>query len=158
MFYTIIKPLYYHLFTIVKGDIMPKKTSININGGPLAAGFFSQETIKKSEEDSIQKEHDATPFKDDMDTDSKKSLAANKGGRPKKDGLKAEQYSLTMEPEKYEQLRVIAKKYTKGNFSSLIDLAVTTFCNVNHINLDEIKVDQEILDAYQKKQSKKKKK
>lgn len=137
---------------------MPKKPSININGGALAAGFFSQETINKSEEERSRRVVDATTSTDGEKPDNKQASAANKGGRPKKDGLKAEQYSLTMEPEKYEKLKVVAKKYTKGNFSSFIDLAVTQFCDKHDIDLDTITVDQKILDAYLEKQSRKKKK
>lgn len=83
------------------------------------------------------------------------SKAKNLGGRPKKDGLKNEQFTLTMHPELYEKLRIIAKEYTRGNFSALIDDAVKVYCSENGINLTEIEVDPNTLDIYRQKQEKK---
>lgn len=85
----------------------------------------------------------------------KNPKAKNLGGRPKKDGLKNEQFTLTMHPELYEKLRIIAKEYTRGNFSALIDDAVKVYCSKNGINLTEIEVDPNTLDIYRQKQEKK---
>lgn len=76
---------------------------------------------------------------------------------PKK-GLKNEQFSLTMNPELYEKLRIVAQEQTGGNFSALVDIAIKSYCDENKIKLDKIKVDPGILEAYRVKQDKKKSK
>jgi hypothetical protein len=87
-----------------------------------------------------------------------KEKSKNLGGRPKKSGLKNEQFSLTMNPEMYEKLKIIAAEYTRGNFSGLIDEALKSFCKEKKINLAEINVSSEILDTYKQKQERKSKK
>ena len=82
----------------------------------------------------------------------------NLGGRPKKDGLKNEQFTLTMNPETYEKLRIVAEEHTRGNFSGLIDEAIKAYCREKDINLAEIEVDPQILEMYRQKQAKKSKK
>lgn len=82
----------------------------------------------------------------------------NVGGRPQKEGLKNEQFTLTMDPELYEKLRIIAKEECRGNFSGLIDECIKSYCRENSIDLSEITVDHEILEIYRKKQEKKKSK
>ena len=82
----------------------------------------------------------------------------NIGGRPKKDGLKNEQFTLTMHPEMYEKLRILAEEHTRGNFSGLIDEAIKSFCREHDIDLSAVQVAPEILDMYKKKQEKKSKK
>ncbi len=141
----------------------------------LAAGFFSQpasedatpeesvtvveekpsetvETVeeKKTEPESIEKKK--PPKKED------EAPSKNVGGRPKKDGLKNEQFTLTMNPEKYEKLKLIADEHTNSNFSRLIDEAISAFCRERNINLADIKVDPEIIKFYKEKQDKKSKK
>lgn len=63
-----------------------------------------------------------------------------------------------MHPKLYEQLRIIAQEKTDGNFSALIENAIRTYCDVNNINLDKIKIDPSVLEAYQKKQDRKRRK
>ena len=82
----------------------------------------------------------------------------NLGGRPKKDGLKNEQFTLTMHPEMYEKLRILAEEHTRGNFSGLIDETIKSFCREHDIDLSAVQVAPEILDMYKKKQEKKRKK
>ena len=82
----------------------------------------------------------------------------NLGGRPKKDGLKNEQFTLTMHPEMYEKLRILAEEHTRGNFSGLIDEAIKSFCREHDIDLSAVQVAPEILDMCKKKQEKKAKK
>lgn len=82
----------------------------------------------------------------------------NLGGRPTKEGLKNEQFTLTMDPELYEKLRVIARAQCRGNFSALIDEAIRVYCKELNINLSDIIVDDEVLEIYRKKQEKKRSK
>lgn len=100
----------------------------------------------------VSNETSTTPADKYYDENSK---AKNLGGRPKKDGLKNEQFTLTMHPELYEKLRIIAKEYTRGNFSALIDDAVKVYCSENGIDLSKIEVDPNTLDIYRQKQEKK---
>ena len=105
---------------------------------------------KKTEPKSIEKEK---PPKEES-----KAPTKNVGGRPKKDGLKNEQFTLTMNPEKYEKLKLIADEHTNSNFSRLIDEAISAFCRERNINLADIEVDPEIIKFYKEKQDKKSKK
>ncbi len=130
----------------------------------LAAGFFSQPTtVEKPTEQIIRavKENKPTPKsveKEKPPKTEKEAPVKNLGGRPKKDGLKNEQFTLTMNPEKYEKLRIVADEYTRGNFSGLIDEAIRAFCREKEINLADIEIDPEILKIYKEKQDKKNKK
>ena len=112
----------------------------------FAAGFFSNSTTKETASEKI-----TAPAK--IITEQSKSK--NLGGRPKKTGLKNHQFTLTMNPEKYEKLRIVAKEYTNGNFSALIDEAIEVFCKKNKINLSSIEVDNKIMEVYRQKQDKK---
>ena len=126
----------------------------------IADRFFSgQQPPQPPEEDVTSKEST------DNTTDSSESsytanviTQKNLGGRPKKDGLKNEQFTLTMNPEMYEKLRIIAAEHTRGNFSGLIDEAIKSFCKERNIDLAAVNVDPEILEMYRKKQEKKSKK
>ena len=132
----------------------------------LAAGFFTQTVT--SDEPTIE----ATASADIVDNNKlipnlseersedleAKASIKNVGGRPKKAGLKNEQFTLTMDPEMYEKLRLVADEYTRGNFSGLIDEAIRSFCRERGINLAEINVAPEILAIYQKKQEEKEEK
>ena len=82
---------------------MPKKTPINIDGGALAAGFFSSE----------------------LNQEKPKS----KGGRPKKD-KKKQQYTLTMDPELYHKLRKKAEE-KNTSFSQLVTDAMIDYLDEN---------------------------
>lgn len=117
----------------VKKNAQPENTETVVSGN---TGDSNQTTAEKP-----QKKH-------------KKNL----GGRPKKEGLKNEQFTLTMHPEMYEKLKLIAADYTRGNFSALIDDAIKAYCREMHIDLNSIKVEESKLDTYRKKQEKKAKK
>lgn len=117
----------------VKKNTQPKNVEQFISGN---TGDSNQNTTEKP-----QKKH-------------KKNL----GGRPKKEGLKNEQFTLTMHPEMYEKLKLVATDYTRGNFSALIDAAIKVYCKEMHIDLTSIKVEESKLDIYRKKQEKKAKK
>ena len=124
----------------------------------VAAGFFTDTSPAKTETDKKEKPaepQDAeTPTANKTATKEKKNL----GGRPKKDGLKNEQFTLTMHPEMYEKLRILAEEHTRGNFSGLIDEAIKSFCREHDIDLSAVQVAPEILDMYKTKQEKKSKK
>lgn len=124
----------------------------------VAAGFFTDTAPAKTETD--KKEKPAEPQDAEKPTANKTATKEKKnlGGRPKKDGLKNEQFTLTMHPEMYEKLRILAEEHTRGNFSGLIDEAIKSFCREHDINLSAVQVAPEILDMYKKKQEKKSKK
>ena len=133
------------------GQKLPKDIDL---ANDVAAGFFSNPTPAETETNKTEKS--ITPSQD-----TNKPVAPEKknlGGRPKKDGLKNEQFTLTMHPEIYEKLRIIAEEYTRGNFSGLIDEAIKSFCREHNIDLSAVQVEPEIIDMYKKKQEKKRKK
>lgn len=133
------------------GKKLPKDIDL---ANDVAAGFFSNPTPAETETNKTEKS--ITPSQD-----TNKPVATEKknlGGRPKKDGLKNEQFTLTMHPEIYEKLRIIAEEYTRGNFSGLIDEAIKSFCREHNIDLSAVQVEPEIIDMYKKKQEKKRKK
>lgn len=107
----------------------------------LAAGFFTGYELENN----------------DRTNDTKSEPVKKLGGRPKKDGLKNIQFTLTMDPIIYEKLKILARNYYGGNFSKLIDNAVKSYCRENQINLNDINLDPEIIKVYQEKQNKKKK-
>lgn len=128
---------------------LPKDIDLTEKINP-ADGFFSQSIAPK------EKRRDLGNEKINMSADSKEYVTnRSPGGRPRKEGLKNEQFTLTMDPELYEKLRIIAKDQTYGNVSALINMAVRTYCRVNSIDLTEIKVDPADLEVYKKKQEKK---
>ena len=123
----------------------------------VAAGFFSNPTpveTDKKENSTVTSQDNEKPSASKTTTKEKKNL----GGRPKKNGLKNEQFTLTMNPEMYEKLRIIANEHTRGNFSGLIDEAIKSFCREHNIDLSAVQVASEILDMYKEKQEKKRKK
>lgn len=134
------------------GKRLPKDIDLTKKINP-ADGFFSQS---------------ASPEKSDAGPEDEKISALvgskavpvnkNTGGRPRKEGLKNEQFTLTMNPELFEKLRIVAKEQTYGNISALIDAAVKTYCRVNDINLAGIQVDPADLEAYRIKQEMKRNK
>ena len=142
------------------GKKLPKNVDLASNI-EVAAGFFTDtppaeskaETTKK-ELSAIQQPEPQKPTTNKTATKEKKNL----GGRPKKDGLKNEQFTLTMHPEMYEKLRILAEEHTRGNFSGLIDEAIKSFCREHDIDLSAVQVAPEILDIYKEKQEKKNKK
>lgn len=140
------------------GKKLPKDVDL-ANNVDVAAGFFSNPNHVESKTDkqvqtTAPLQTTKKPSTNKIITEEKKNL----GGRPKKDGLKNEQFTLTMNPETYEKLRIIAQKHTDGNFSRLIALTINSFCKEHNIDLDAVQVEPEILEMYKKKQEKKSKK
>lgn len=125
----------------------------------FAAGFFSKSvpTDSTASEAKIVSEKITAPTNKPKEKieEIHSQVHKNLGGRPKKEGLKNEQFTLTMNPEMYEKLRIIASEHTRGNFSGLIDEAIRSFCREKGIDLSAIKVDAEILEMYKQKQQKK---
>lgn len=102
---------------------MAKKPSININNGPLAAGFFSGEKIPE-----IEKENTVAIEKPTNNQQTNKP-EKNKGGRPKKENKK-KQYTLTMDPDLYEKLKTEAdQRHT--SFSQLITTVMLEYLENN---------------------------
>lgn len=141
------------------GKKLPKDIDLASNVD-VAARYFSSPTpaeaepVKEEKITAPPKKEKASESKTDKTEKEKKNL----GGRPKKEGLKNEQFTLTMNPEMYEKLRIIAEEYTRGNFSGLIDEAIKSFCKEHSIDLSKVQVAPEILDMYKKKQEKKRNK
>lgn len=134
------------------GKRLPKDIDLTQKINP-ADGFFSSSGMPKKEP--------AGPVSGKITMHEKTEvnpLNRNVGGRPRKEGLKNEQFTLTMDPELYEKLRMIAKEHTGGNVSALIDSAVKTYCKVNDIDLKEIQIDPADLEIYRIKQEKKRNK
>lgn len=128
---------------------LPKDVDLTRNINP-ADGFFSNPmSNQKDQQNILDKKADTAGVQSNV----KKNK--NLGGRPHKKGLKNEQFSLTMNPELYEKLRIVAQERTDGNFSALIDISIKAYCDANKIKLDKIKVDPAILEAYKIKQDKK---
>ena len=122
----------------------------------FAAGFFSKSASADETVEAVTEKITApAPTTEKPTAKNEPTEPKNLGGRPKKDGLKNEQFTLTMNPEKYEKLRIVAKEYTNGNFSALIDEAIDVFCKKNKINLSSIEVDNKIMEVYRQKQDKK---
>lgn len=125
----------------------------------FAAGFFSNSVSADNSAETIAEKITAPVAITENPTVKKETnKTKNLGGRPKKDGLKNEQFTLTMNPETYEKLRIVAEEHTRGNFSGLIDEAVKALCRERDIDLAAIKVAPQILEMYRQKQSKKSKK
>ncbi len=82
-------------------------------------------------------------------------LKKHPGGRPKKEGLKNIQVSLTIPPELYEKLRIVSEQYTDSNFSRFVIECVKFFCRENEINLDDIVIPDAILGLRKEQQKKK---
>ena len=115
----------------------------------FAAGFFSNPGAS----DMVSEQIAAPPSTTSSEIREK---AKHPGGRPKKEGLKNIQVSLTMHPEFYEKLRIVSDMYTMGNFSRLIEESAKSYCRENKINLSEITISDDILEMYKKRQQKKK--
>lgn len=130
-------------------------TSNNIKDSNLAETIQNSVTSENIE-DLVNK--NTSNFNQTTTEKPQKNHKKNLGGRPKKEGLKNEQFTLTMHPEMYEKLKLIAADYTRGNFSALIDDAIKAYCREMHIDLTSIKVEESKLDTYRKKQEKKAKK
>ena len=144
------------------GKKLPKNVDLASNSNvEVAAGFFSDTSPAEPKAETNKKDPSATPQpKAEKPTANKPATKEKKnlGGRPKKDGLKNEQFTLTMHPEMYEKLRILAEEHTRGNFSGLIDEAIKSFCREHDIDLSAVQVAPEILDMYKTKQEKKSKK
>lgn len=124
----------------------------------FAAGFFSNPSFSDNTHTEEHSEKIKAPATAKSESKNGQAKEKNVGGRPKKDGLKNEQFTLTMSPELYEKLRIVAAEHTRGNFSGLVDEAIKVYCIQSNINLDEIEVASETLEIYRKKQEKKNKK
>lgn len=118
----------------------------------LAAGFFSKPAADDESKEAGLVEKITAPAAVKEEPTKQKNL----GGRPKKNGLKNQQFTLTMSPEIYEKLRIIANQRTRGNFSALIDEAIKAYCKEMGINLASIKVEKSVLESYRAKQARKK--
>ncbi|MDD6881100.1 MAG: hypothetical protein PUE18_05945 [Firmicutes bacterium] len=130
-----------------------KKLPKNVD---FAAGFFSNPAPEENKTEKSSLEKITPPAKVKIEPDRKDvETSKNRGGRPKKDGLKNEQFTLTMNPETYEKLRIIAADRARGNFSLLIDEAIKSYCKEYSIDLSEITVDPAILEMYKRKQESK---
>ena len=108
----------------------------------LAAGFFSEPREYPSPDSS----HEA----------SNQTKKKHPGGRPKKDGLKNSQFTVTLNPLSYERMKAASDFLTGGNFSSLVYIAVREYCKTHEIDLEGIEIDPEIVKAYYDRQAKKK--
>lgn len=139
------------------GKKLPKNVDLASNV-EVAAGFFTGTTPAETETDRTEKPTEPQDAENPSTTKTTTKEKKNLGGRPKKDGLKNEQFTLTMHPEMYEKLRILAEEHTRGNFSGLIDEAIKSFCREHDIDLSAVQVAPEILDMYKKKQEKKNKK
>lgn len=139
------------------GKKLPKDIDLASNVD-VASRYFTSPT--PAEEEPVKEENITAPPKKEKPSETKADAKEKKnlGGRPKKDGLKNEQFTLTMNPEMYEKLRIIAEERTRGNFSGLIDEAIKSFCKEHSIDLSAVQVAPEILDMYKKKQEKKRNK
>ena len=125
----------------------------------FAAGFFSKSDSSDETVEAVTEKITApAPTTEKPTAKNEPTEPKNLGGRPKKDGLKNEQFTLTMNPETYEKLKIVAEEHTRGNFSGLIDEAIKAYCREKDINLAEIEVDPQILEMYRQKQAKKSKK
>ena len=131
---------------------LPKDVDLTRKINPADGIFSTPVSDKKDQENKTEEKTDIIGKTED------KKKSKNLGGRPPKKGLKNEQFSLTMNPELYEKLRIVAQEQTGGNFSALVDIAIKSYCDENKIKLDKIKVDPGILEAYRVKQDKKKSK
>ena len=119
----------------------------------FAAGFFSSSASKSF--DGVAASI-AAPSNSDT-SNNKNAVKKHLGGRPRKEGLKNIQVSLTTPPELYEKVRILSEKYTSGNFSRfLMDECLKSFCRENNISLEDISIPDGVMDLYQNRQSKKK--
>lgn len=128
----------------------------------FASGFFSNPNSSESSEKivapvtPISSESDNTQeISSKSDPDVQASVKKHPGGRPKKEGLKNIQVSLTIPPELYEKLRIVSEQYTDSNFSRFVIECVKFFCRENEINLDAIVIPDAILGLRKEQQQKK---
>lgn len=126
----------------------------------FASGFFSNPNASESSEKIAAP---VTPISSESDSNSSNSnpdvqvpVKKHPGGRPKKEGLKNIQVSLTIPPELYEKLRIVSEQCTDSNFSRFVIECVKFFCRENEINLDDIVIPDTILDLRKEQQQKKK--
>lgn len=75
----------------------------------------------------------------------------NKGGRKKKTTPKAENYTITMDPIRYNKFKTLANEYYEGNFSTLLKEALNCYLRVNNIDLANIAEDSEARRTYMAK-------
>lgn len=119
----------------------------------LAAGFFSDAQAAPLELIENTKEVAAANQVNKVSIVEKPKKYS--GGRPKKEGLRNEQFTLTLHPEVYEKIKILATDFTGGNFSRLVIDAIQAYCEKVEVNFDDLQVDQEILQRYMERQDKK---
>ncbi len=132
-----------------------KRQTKNLKDFDLASGFFSHTPTTEADtpkpislEEHPQLEGTEIPAS---------SKILNKGGRPKKEGLKNRQYTLTLPPELYEKVRIVEKQKGYPSFSQLVSAALKYYCREKEeINLDEMVLPQEILQQLKERQLEKK--
>lgn len=130
----------------------------------FASGFFSNPNSSESSEKiaapvipiSSESDSNTQEISSKSDPDVQAPVKKHPGGRPKKEGLKNIQVSLTIPPELYEKLRIVSEQYTDSNFSRFVIECVKFFCRENEINLDDIVIPDTILDLRKEQQQKKK--
>ena len=129
----------------------------------FASGFFSNPNSSETSEKivapviPISSEADSNPQDSSLNSDAKKQpVKKHPGGRPKKEGLKNIQVSLTIPPELFEILRIVSEQFTDSNFSRFVIECVKFFCRENEINLDDIVIPDAILNSRKEQQQKKK--
>lgn len=109
----------------------------------LAARFFSKRNPDK--EPITQKSE--VPKQEPLSSEK------NKGGRPPKKGLKSMNFTISMDPIKFEQIRILAQTYaTNGSISQFLNLTIDAFCKQSNISLSEIEISDDIIKRYEKKQ------
>ena len=102
------------------GKKLPKNVDLASNV-EVAAGFFTDTSPAEAKAETDKKEPSATPQAEPQKPTANKTTTKEKknlGGRPKKDGLKNEQFTLTMHPEMYEKLRILAEEHKEGIFQA----------------------------------------
>ena len=87
------------------GKKLPKNVDLASNL-EVAAGFFTDTPPAEAKAETDKKEQSATPQLEQQKPTTNKTatkVKKNLGGRPKKDGLKNEQFTLTMHPELFQK-------------------------------------------------------
>lgn len=122
----------------------------------LAAGFFSD--VQTSPLELVEDSREVIKTNQVNKASIVEKPKKYSGGRPKKEGLRNEQFTLTLHPEVYEKIKILATDFTGGNFSRLVTDAIKVYCDKVEVDFDSIQVDPEILQRYIDRQEKKYKK
>lgn len=119
----------------------------------LAAGFFSD--VQTSPLELVEDSREVIKTNQVNKASIVEKPKKYSGGRPKKEGLRNEQFTLTLHPEVYEKIKILATDFTGGNFSRLVIDAIQAYCEKVEVDFDNLQVDQEILQRYMERQDKK---